>query len=104
MMKQGEANLPTGWTVTHLEDVVEILDSRRIPVNKTERSKRVGEIPYYGATGQVGWIDDYLFDEELILLGADGAPFYDSTKVKAHRDKIPLDLVRSLIVQFHNGH
>lgn len=40
--------------------------------------------PYYGATGQVGWIDDYLFDEELFLLGEDGAPFLDQIKNKAY--------------------
>ena len=63
---------------------VEILDSRRVPVNSEERKKRVGKIPYYGATGQVGWIDDYLFDEELVLLGEDGAPFLDPSKSKAY--------------------
>lgn len=51
------------------------LDKYRKPVNAEERAKRVGNIPYYGATGQVGWIDDYLTDEELVLLGEDGVPF-----------------------------
>ena len=41
-------------------------------------------MPYYGATGQVGWIDDYLFDEELVLLGEDGAPFLEAGKPKAY--------------------
>jgi type I restriction enzyme, S subunit len=41
-------------------------------------------VPYYGATGQVGTIDDFLFDEELVLLGEDGAPFLDNTKDKAY--------------------
>jgi type I restriction enzyme S subunit len=72
------------WPIEPFDKVVEILDSKRVPVNKEERAKRVGEIPYYGATGQVGWIDDYLFDEELILLGEDGAPFLDKTKPKAY--------------------
>jgi type I restriction enzyme S subunit len=64
--------------------VVDILDSRRVPVNNEERKHRIGHIPYYGATGQVGWIDSHLFDEELVLLGEDGAPFLDSTKPKAY--------------------
>lgn len=68
------------WTVRSLGECVEILDSRRIPVNSEERAKRPGNIPYYGATGQVGWIDDYLFDEEIVLLGEDGAPFFDKQK------------------------
>jgi type I restriction enzyme S subunit len=40
--------------------------------------------PYYGATGQVGWIDDYRQDGEFVLLGEDGAPFLDSNKPKAY--------------------
>jgi len=53
-------------------------------VNSTERATRVGEVPYYGATGQVGWIDGALFDEELVLVGEDGAPFLDKSKPIAY--------------------
>jgi type I restriction enzyme S subunit len=77
-------NLPKNWQVANLEQVVDILDSKRVPVNAKVREERAGSIPYYGATGQVGWIDDYLFDEELILLGEDGAPFLDPNKPKAY--------------------
>ena len=76
--------LPTGWEFAKLENVVDILDNKRIPVNAKDRAQRQGKVPYYGATGQVGWIDDFLFDEELILLGEDGAPFLDSSKQKAY--------------------
>jgi type I restriction enzyme S subunit len=76
--------LPNGWTLEKLEDVVDILDNKRVPINSKERETRPGPIPYYGATGQVGWIDDFLFDEELVLLGEDGAPFFDSAKQKAY--------------------
>ncbi len=76
--------LPKGWEMAQLEDVVDILDNRRVPINAKEREARVGQVPYYGATGQVGWIDDHLFEEELVLLGEDGAPFLDSTKQKAY--------------------
>jgi type I restriction enzyme S subunit len=68
----------------HLEEIVDILDRMRIPINSDERSKRQGDIPYYGATGQVGWIDDFVFNEEFVLLGEDGAPFLDSNKPKAY--------------------
>lgn len=71
------------WTTAPLGELLEILDSQRVPVNAKERETRKGTVPYYGATGQVGWIDDYLFDEELILLGEDGAPFLQSDKQKA---------------------
>jgi type I restriction enzyme, S subunit len=77
-------DLPEEWDVLHLENVVDILDSQRVPVNAKDRERRAGNVPYYGATGQVGWIDDYLFDEELVLLGEDGAPFLEPTKQKAY--------------------
>ncbi len=79
-----ERATPEGWTVAPLEKLVEILDSQRIPINAKDREKRQRRIPYFGATGQVGWIDDHLFDEELVLLGEDGAPFLDSTKPKSY--------------------
>jgi type I restriction enzyme S subunit len=78
-------SVPSTWSVCDLEDVVVIHDDLRQPVNAEERSQRVGDYPYYGATGQVGWIDDYLMDGEYILLGEDGAPFLDPTKPKAYR-------------------
>ena len=77
-------NLPKGWINLGLQNCVEILDSKRIPVNTSQREQRRGIVPYYGSTGQVGWIDDYLFDEELVLLGEDGAPFFDNFKDTAY--------------------
>lgn len=77
-------DLPSGWTICELEKCVDILDNQRIPVNSDERQKRQGNVPYFGATGQVGWIDDYLFDEELVLIGEDGAPFFDKSKPIAY--------------------
>jgi type I restriction enzyme S subunit len=74
------SDLPEGWIDCNLQDCVSVLDSLRIPVNSDERKERQGNVPYYGATGQVGWIDDFLFDEELLLIGEDGAPFFDKTK------------------------
>jgi len=75
---------PGHWQEARLGDIVNIRDSERVPVNARERAKRVGDVPYYGATGQVGWIDGHLFDEPLVLLGEDGAPFFDSAKAKAY--------------------
>ena len=79
-----ENGLPRGWVWTKLEYVVEICDNLRQPVNSEERDKRIGPYPYYGATGQVGWIDGYLMDGEYVLLGEDGAPFLDPYKPKAY--------------------
>lgn len=63
--------LPIGWIYTTIGEITECLDSKRVPVNKDERAKRVGNIPYYGANGLVGWIDDYLFNENLVIVVED---------------------------------
>jgi restriction endonuclease S subunit len=70
--------------VVKLESIVDILDNLRQPINSTERSGRIGKIPYYGATGQVGTIDRSIFNENLLLLGEDGVPFFDHNKHKAY--------------------
>ena len=60
------AQLPEGWTVCRLEQVADILDNLRKPINASERDSRIKNrqinelYPYYGATGQVGLIDDYV--------------------------------------------
>ena len=83
-------NLPSGWCVCRLEQIAKILDNYRKPINSNERSKRVeGKaeeelFPYYGATGQVGYIDDFLINGKYLLLGEDGAPFLDKYAVKAY--------------------
>lgn len=78
------SDVPAGWQERPLGDVVDILDSRRIPVNASERALRPGVVPYFGATGQVGWIDEAIFDEPLVLLGEDGVQFFDRDKQKAY--------------------
>lgn len=83
-------NLPKGWAVCRLEDIVEIFDNLRKPINSNERNSRIANkhkdelYPYYGATGQVGLIDAYLIDGTYLLLGEDGAPFLDKSAVKAY--------------------
>src|SRR4249919_2352861 len=76
--------LPPGWAHATVPLIADNLDSQRVPVNQTERAARPGVVPYYGATGQVGWIDRPLFNEELCLLGEDGAPFLERDKPKAY--------------------
>lgn len=78
------------WSYVPLEKVANICDGLRKPVNSKERAKRIeGKLneslfPYYGATGQVGYIDDYLTDGEYVLLGEDGAPFLNPFASKAY--------------------
>lgn len=60
-----------------LKRLVTCLDGRRVPLSAEERSSRRGDYPYFGASGQIDSIDDYLFDETLVLLGEDGAQLAD---------------------------
>ena len=78
------SELPKTWVETTLGEVCDVLDSRRIPVNAKSRLEQIGKVPYFGATGQVGWINRSLFNEELVLVGEDGAPFLDLYKKKAY--------------------
>lgn len=60
-----------GWEEKILPDISENLDSIRVPVTKKDRTE--GKYPYYGASGIVDYVDDYLFDEDLLLISEDGA-------------------------------
>jgi type I restriction enzyme S subunit len=64
--------IPEEWALKPLGDVADFLDGRRRPVKDSDRAKMRGDIPYYGASGIVDYVNDYLFDEDLILLGEDG--------------------------------
>ena len=83
-------NLPNGWRIEELGKCIDILDNQRIPLNNQDREERIkGKditelYPYYGATQQVGYIDNFIFNEELVLLGEDGVMFYDKDKPKAY--------------------
>jgi type I restriction enzyme, S subunit len=71
--KQTEVGvIPEDWEVKQLGEVVEFLDGRRRPVKDSDRAKMRGDIPYYGASGIVDYVNSFLFDEDLILLGEDG--------------------------------
>jgi type I restriction enzyme S subunit len=63
--------LPKGWTWSSIDQIAECLDGKRVPINKTERAQRQGNVPYYGANGQVGWIDTHIFEETLVLVVED---------------------------------
>ena len=71
------------WKKVKLEDVCDILDNKRIPITASKRKK--GVYPYYGANGIQDYVDDYIFDDELILLAEDGGNFGSKTKPIAYR-------------------
>lgn len=75
--------VPGEWPVIHLRLLAMCLDGRRIPVNREERATMQGDIPYWGANGIVDHVERALFHEPLVLLGEDGAPFFDREKAKA---------------------
>ena len=63
------------WEQRKLGNIVDFLDGQRKPLKESERTK--GKYPYYGASGIIDYINDYLFDENLVLLSEDGANIID---------------------------
>ncbi len=63
--------MKAGWRTLALGDLCDILDNKRKPI--TKRDRKPGEYPYYGATGIQDFVEGYLFDEPLVLVGEDGA-------------------------------
>lgn len=60
-----------GWDTQLLGNLCDVLDYKRKPI--TKRDRIAGNYPYYGATGVLGHVEGYLFDEQLVLVGEDGA-------------------------------
>lgn len=68
--------IPSEWEMCRLKNAVRCLDYRRQPVDSGNRES--GLYPYWGAGSIQDYVNDYIFDEEIVLLGEDGAPFFDS--------------------------
>ena len=66
-----------------LEDVCEILDSKRVPI--TAKDRKAGPYPYYGANGVQDYVAEYIFDDDLVLLAEDGGHFGSADKPIAYR-------------------
>jgi type I restriction enzyme S subunit len=65
------------WETRPLAKVAENLDNKRVPI--TEKDRKKGNIPYYGASGIVDYVDDYIFDENLLCISEDGANLVSRT-------------------------
>ena len=77
-------NVPEGWVLTDIGELLTNRDSERIPLSLGVRSKQENKIyDYYGATGVVDKVDGYLFDERLLLIGEDGANLLSRSKDNA---------------------
>ena len=70
---KSEGVVPTGWLATTLGEVIEISDSKRIPLSGREREARQGKFPYHGAASVMDYVDDFLFDGIYALMGEDGS-------------------------------
>lgn len=64
--------IPKEWTVRKLSDVTTNLDGKRIPLKQEDRDLMEPRYPYYGASGVIDFVEDYIFDDHLILIGEDG--------------------------------
>lgn len=64
--------IPKDCRIENLEYAVELFDSKRIPLSQMERSKIQGKFPYYGASGVIDHLNDYIFDGDYLLIAEDG--------------------------------
>ena len=65
--------IPQGWNDCKLKDFINLFDSKRVPLSSKDRGERQGVYPYYGATGIMDYVNDYIFDGDYILLAEDGS-------------------------------
>jgi len=64
--------IPKNWGTKTVEDIVLNLDNKRIPLSSRQRDDKAGKYPYYGASGIVDFIDEYIFEGDHILFSEDG--------------------------------
>ena len=72
--------IPEHWGVSKLKYLTYCLDGKRIPLSSEQRGEMQGDIPYWGANCIIDYVNDWLIDGEVVLLGEDGAPFFDKYK------------------------
>lgn len=65
--------IPQGWSGCKLKEFINLFDSKRVPLSSKDRGERQGVYPYYGATGIMDYVNDYIFDGDYILLAEDGS-------------------------------
>ena len=74
--------IPRTWKIVQLKYCTNCLDGKRVPIDASLRKS--GIYPYWGAGRIMDYVDDYIFDERLVLLGEDGAPFFDDFRPVSH--------------------
>ena len=81
--KEVPFGLPSKWKWVRFGNLVNCLDSKRVPVKKADRDKQKKLYDYYGATGVIDKVEDYIFDKRLLLIGEDGANLLSRAKDNA---------------------
>ncbi len=83
-LEKREIEAPQGWVVASVSNFAECLDSMRVPVKKELRNGGEGKYPYFGANGEVDRVDEYIFDDDLVLVTEDET-FYGREKPIAYK-------------------
>lgn len=65
--------IPAHWEVKRLKHECRLANNLRVPLSSEERGRRQGPFPYYGASGIIDYVDDYVFDGTAVLIAEDGA-------------------------------
>lgn len=71
-LKPFNGKMPPDWQLGTVSEIIELHDSKRIPLSSRERANLTKIYPYYGATSVMDYVDRYLFDGIYLLLGEDG--------------------------------
>lgn len=72
--------IPSHWDFIKTNILTQNLDGKRVPLNSEERGEMEGEYPYWGSNGIVDYVNQFIFNEEIVLVGEDGSPFFDKLK------------------------
>ncbi len=83
-IETAEVRFPDEWELVSVSEFAECLDSQRVPVKKDQRESSNGLYPYFGANGEVDRIDEYIFDDDLVMVTEDET-FYGRIKPIAYR-------------------
>lgn len=71
--EQLKCKIPQSWGITSVGNVTRNHDSKRIPLSQNERDSMKGDIPYYGATGIMDYVNRHIFDDHYVLIAEDGS-------------------------------
>ncbi len=83
-LETSQVSFPEIWEIVSVSEFAECLDSQRVPVKKDQRESAIGLYPYFGANGEVDRVDEFIFDDDLVMVTEDET-FYGRIKPIAYR-------------------